>query len=209
VQSSKAIAIMTTYSRTETLLGAALAPMDWTRAVSLVFAFSLFNAAAAQFSLNIGVIPITGQSFAVTLTGALLGSRLGAMALVAYIVEGCCGLPFFANGAGGLPVLFGPSGGYLVSFPAAAFITGAFAENGWDRRFVAAAAAMAIGSVVILFAGWSWLVLLHTAPLQAFKAGVAPFIAGDIIKVILAAAVLPTGWALLKRKASQKPGTKD
>src|ERR1044071_6831177 len=106
----------TTYSRNETLLSAALAPMDWTRSVSLVIAFSLFNAAAAQFALNIGPIPITGQSFAVTLTGALLGSRLGAMALVAYIVEGCLGLPFFANGGSGLATLIGPHGGYLVSF---------------------------------------------------------------------------------------------
>jgi biotin transport system substrate-specific component len=198
----------TTYSRPDTLLGAALAPMDWTRAVSLVFAFSLFNAAAAQFSLNIGPIPITGQSFAVTLTGALLGSRLGAMALVAYIIEGSCGLPFFAHGAGGLGVLFGVTGGYIVSFPAAAYITGAFAEHGWDRRFMSAAAAMAIGSVVILAAGWSWLVVLKTTPAAAFKVGVLPFIAGDIIKVWLAAAVLPTGWAILKRKASQSPDAK-
>ena len=198
----------TTYSRPDTLLGAALAPMDWTRAVSLVVAFSLFNAAAAQFSLNIGPIPITGQSFAVTLTGALLGSRLGALALVAYILEGCSGLPFFANGAGGLHVLFGPTGGYLVSFPAAAYITGAFAENGWDRRFLTAAAAMTIGSIVILLAGWSWLVVLHTPPVAGFNAGVKPFLLGDVVKVILAAAVLPTGWAILKRKASQAPDKK-
>jgi biotin transport system substrate-specific component len=195
---------MTPYSRPDTLLGTALAPIDWTRAVSLVFAFSLFNALAAQFSLNIGPIPITGQTFAVTLTGALLGSRLGALALVAYIVEGCCGLPFFANGASGIGVLLGPTGGYLVSFPAAAYITGAFAENGWDRQFWTAAAAMAIGSVLILLAGWSWLLVLRTSPLQALMAGVAPFIIGDIIKVVLAAAVLPTGWAILKRKASGK-----
>jgi biotin transport system substrate-specific component len=199
---------MTTYSHTNTLLGAALAPIDWTRAASLVIAFSLFNALAAQFSINIGPIPITGQTFAVTLTGALLGSRLGAMALIAYILEGCAGLPFFASGAGGIGVLFGPSGGYLISFPAAAFITGAFSEHGWDRRFLSACAAMAIGSLVILLAGWCWLMVLRTSPVDAFKVGVAPFIVGDIIKIILAAAVLPTGWAILKRKASQPPGTK-
>jgi biotin transporter BioY len=196
---------MSTYSRSETLLGAALAPMDWTRSVSLVFAFSLFNALAAQFSLNIGTIPITGQTFAVTLTGALLGSRLGAFALVAYLVEGCSGLPFFAGGAGGLAVLFGPTGGYLVSFPAAAYITGAFAENGWDRKFLSAAAAMTIGSILILVAGYCWLLLLRTSPAAAFTFGIKPFIIGDIIKILLAAAVLPSGWALLKRKASSLP----
>jgi biotin transporter BioY len=195
---------MSTYSRSETLLGTALAPMDWTRSVSLVAAFSLFNALAAQLSFNIGPVPITAQTFAVTLTGALLGSRLGAMALIAYIVEGCFGLPFFANGAGSIAVLLGPTGGYLVSFPAAAYITGAFAEQGWDRKFITAAAAMAIGSVLILVAGWSWLMVLRTPPVAAFNVGVKPFIIGDVIKVLLAAAVLPTGWAILKRKASGK-----
>src|SRR6185436_5228849 len=102
---NKRLSKMTSFSRTETLIGTALAPMDWTRTVSVVIAFSLFNALAAQFSLNIPIsinglsfaIPITGQSFAVTLTGALLGSRLGALALAAYIIEGSSGLPFFAN----------------------------------------------------------------------------------------------------------------
>ena len=194
---------MNTYSRTDTLLGAALAPMDWTRTVSVVIAFSLFNALAAQFTLNIGPIPITGQSFAVTLTGALLGSRLGAMALVAYLVEGFSGLPFFANGMGGIGVLFGPTAGYLISFPAAAFVTGAFSEHGWDRKFLPAAAAMVIGSAVILLFGWAWLVALKASPLQAFMVGVVPFLLGDVVKVVLAAAVLPTGWAILKSKASQ------
>lgn len=199
---------MTPYSQTDTLVGTALAPLDWTRAFSLVIAFSLFNALAAQLSFNVGPVPITGQTFAVTLTGALLGSRLGALALVAYIIEGCSGLPFFANSASGIGVLFGPSGGYLVSFPAAAYITGAFAEHGWDRRFLTAVAAMAVGSAVVLFAGWSWLLVLRTPPVAAFKVGVVPFLVGDVIKILLAAAVLPTGWAILKRKASQAPGRK-
>ena len=194
---------MTTYARTDTLIGAALSPMDTTRTVSIVIAFSLFNALAAQIAIPIGPVPITMQTFAVTLTGALLGSRLGAAALIAYLIEGAMGLPFFAGGFGGLGVLLGPTGGYLVSFPAAAYITGAFAEHGWDRRFLTAVAAMAIGSLVILLAGWSWLVVaMRTAPIAAFNVGIAPFLIGDVIKIVLAAAVLPTGWALLKRKAS-------
>lgn len=194
---------MNTYAKADTLLGAALAPVDMTRAVGLVMAFSLFNALAAQIAIHIGPIPITGQSFAVTLTGALLGSRLGAAALIAYLLEGAVGLPFFAGGTGGLVVLLGPTAGYLVSFPAAAYITGAFAEQGWDKRFLTAALSMAIGSILILLAGWGWLmVLLHATPAAAFTIGVQPFIIGDIIKVIAAAAVLPTGWAILNRKAS-------
>jgi biotin transporter BioY len=195
--------IMDSFSKTETLLGTALAPVDWTRSVGLAFAFSLLNALAAQIVIPIGPVPITGQTFAVTLTGALLGSRLGAAALIIYLAEGACGLPFFANGAAGLQVLLGPTGGYLVSFPAAAFVTGAFAENGWDKRFLTAVAAMAIGSIVILLAGWAW--LSQFMPVNvAFRAGVSPFIFGDIIKIVAAAAVLPSGWYLLKRKASGK-----
>jgi biotin transport system substrate-specific component len=190
---------------TDTLIGAALAPLDWTRSVSLAVVFSLLTALAAQIVIPIGPVPITGQTFAVLLTGALLGSRLGAMAMIVYLVEGGMGLPFFYGGHGGIAHLFGPTGGYLVAFPAAAFITGAFAENGWDKRFLTAAAAMFVGSLVILLAGWAWFsVVMHTPMLVAFKLSVAPHIAGDIIKIVLAAAVMPTGWAVLKRKASQK-----
>lgn len=189
----------------DTLIGAALAPMDWTRSVSLVVAFSLLTALAAQIVIPIGPVPITGQTFAVLLTGALLGSRLGAMSLIVYLVEGALGLPFFYGGHGGLAHLFGPTGGYLVAFPAAAFITGAFAENGWDRRFFSAVIAMTIGSLVILLAGWAWFAaVMHTAPLAAFKVGVLPHLAGDVIKIALAAAALPIGWRLLKSRAANK-----
>ena len=191
---------MTTDVRTDTLMGAALAPLDWTRSAGLVIVFSLLIAACAQFSIQIGPVPITGQSFAVLLTGALLGSRLGAAAVIAYLIEGALGLPFFAGGGAGIVRFFGPTGGYLVAFPAAAFITGAFAEQGWDKRYPTAVAAMAIGSVVILLGGWAWFTILtNTPPVAAFQIAVAPFLLGDVVKIALAAAVLPTGWALLKR----------
>jgi biotin transport system substrate-specific component len=125
--------------------------------------------------------------------------------MIVYLVEGACGLPFFAGGSGGIGHLLGPTGGYLVAFPAAAYITGAFAENGWDKRFLTAVAAMFVGSLVIILAGAAWFsVLTHTPLLRSLSIGVVPFILGDIIKIVLAAAVLPTGWALLKRKASGK-----
>jgi len=191
---------MSTEVRADTLMGAALAPLDSTRSAGLVIVFSLFIAACAQFSIQIGPIPITGQSFAVLLTGALLGSRLGAAAVIAYLIEGALGLPFFAGGGGGIVRFFGPTGGYLVAFPAAAFITGAFAEHGWDKRYLTAVAAMAIGSAIIFLGGWAWYsVLTNTPPVVAFKLAVLPFLPGDMIKIGLAAAVLPTGWALLKK----------
>jgi biotin transporter BioY len=189
----------TTYPKPDTLIGAALAPLDWTRSVGLVIGFSLLTAAAAQVVIPVGIVPITGQTFAVLLTGALLGSRLGAMAMIAYLVEGASGLPFFSGGHGGLMHLLGPSGGYLVAFPAAAYITGAFAEHGWDKRLLTAAAAMAIGSLVIIASGYVWL-LQFKSPLLALYDGVTKFIIGDIVKIVLAAAALPAGWKLLKRK---------
>ena len=198
---------MNSYANTDTLIGAALAPLDWTRSVGLVIVFSLFIAASAQFAIPIGEVPITGQTFAVLLTGALLGSRLGAAAVIAYLIEGALGLPFFAAGGSGIARFMGPSGGYLIAFPAAAYVTGAFAEFGWDRRYHTAVIAMAIGSVVILATGWAfYTVVTNTSANVSFSLAVLRFIPGDIIKIALGAAVLPTGWALLKRKAS---GDKD
>jgi biotin transport system substrate-specific component len=188
-------------AKNETLLQAALTPFDIVRQVGLVIGFSLLTALSAQIVIPLGPIPITGQTFAVLLTGALLGSRLGAMAMIAYLIEGASGLPFFAGGAAGVAHLMGPTAGYLIAFPAAAFITGAFAEQGWDRKYLTAVAAMAAGSVVIILCGCLWFSFLtRTSPLVAFQFTVLKFIPGDIIKIALAAAVLPTGWKLLDRK---------
>jgi len=191
----------TSIAENETLLGVALQPLDLVRQVGLVIGFSLLTALAAQIVIPVGPIPITGQTFAVLLTGALLGSRLGAMAMIVYLVEGASGLPFFSGGHGGLLHLMGPTGGYLVAFPAAAFITGAFAEHNWDRRFLTAAAAMAMGSILIMLSGWAWFsVVMRTSPGLTFAATVLKFIPGDIIKITLAAAVLPSGWKLLRKR---------
>jgi len=193
---------MNSYAKAETLTGAALAPVDWVKSVALVVAFSLFIALSAQVSVPLPFtpVPITLQTFAVLLTGALLGSRLGALALVAYLVEGAAGLPFFRGGGGGwLYLALSPTAGYLLAYPLAAFLTGWLAERGWDRKFLTAAAAIGLGSIVILFGGWLGLLRYYSAE-QAFALGVVPFIVGDILKVALAAAALPSGWALLRRK---------
>lgn len=187
-----------TFAKSETLLSVAFAPLDLVRQVGLVIGFSLLTALSAQVVIPIGSVPITGQTFAVLLTGALLGSRLGAMAMIAYLIEGASGLPFFQQGHFGLLYLMGPTGGYLIAFPAAAFITGAFAEHGWDRRFLTATAAMAIGSAVIMLSGWAWFsIVMRTSPTLALFDTIIKFIPGDIIKIALAAAVLPSGWKLV------------
>lgn len=195
----------TSYTKAETLTSVALAPLGLLRAVALVVTFSLLTALAAQVAVPLPwtPVPITLQTFAVLLTGALLGSRLGALAMIAYLIEGAGGLPFFAaGGSGPSHLLFSPTSGYLLSYPLAAFAVGMLAERGWDRRFLTAAAAMAVGSILILLSGWAWLARF-ISPAAAFQAGVAPFLIGDIIKLALAAAVLPSGWAIL-RKSSRK-----
>ena len=196
----------TNYAKAETLVGAFVAPLDWTRTAALVLGFSLLTALAAQVVVPLPwtPVPVTGQTFAVLLTGALLGSRLGALAMLAYLAEGAAGLPFFTRGAGGAHYLFfSPTAGYLFAFPFAAFVAGYLAERGWDRRFATAAAAMALGSLVILACGWAWLSLFYRTASEAFAAGVLPFLVGDVVKVALAAAALPAGWAILRRKSSR------
>ena len=195
----------TSFAKAETLTGAMLAPLDFVRTAALVVGFSLLTALAAQVVIPLPwtPVPITGQTFAVLLTGALLGSRLGALAMIAYLIEGASGLPFFyAGGSGAQHLLFSPTSGYLLSYPVAAFVVGLLAERGWDKRFLSAAAAMTLGSLVILLGGWAWLARF-VSPAAAFQAGVAPFLIGDVIKLALAAAVLPSGWAIL-RKTSRK-----
>ena len=196
----------TSYAKAETLTSAVLAPLDMVRSLALIVAFSLLTALAAQVAIPLPgtLVPITGQTFAVLLTGALLGSRLGALAMIAYLIEGASGLPFFYAGGSGIQhLLFSPTSGYLLAYPLAAFVVGMLSERGWDRRFLTAAAAMALGSIVILLGGWAWLARFVN-PAAAFKAGVAPFLIGDLIKIALAAAVLPSGWAIL-RQTSRKP----
>src|SRR3954471_7730510 len=189
--SSLRLSMNSSYAKVETLTGAALAPLDFVRSFALVIGFSLLTALSAQVIIPLPwtPVPITGQTFAVLLTGALLGSRLGALCMIAYLIEGASGLPFFAAGGSGLQrLLFSPTSGYLLSYTAAAFVVGLLAERGWDRRFLTAAAAMALGSLVILLGGWAWLARF-VSPAAAFQAGVAPFLIGDVVKIALAAAV--------------------
>ena len=196
---------MNTYAKAETLTGAVLAPLNWVRQLALVVAFSLLTALAAQIAIPTpwSDVPLTGQTFAVLLTGALLGSRLGALAMIAYLIEGASGLPFFAAGGSGIARLtVSPWAGYLWAFPVAAFVTGWLAERGWDKRYLKAAAAIALGSLVILLGGMLWRLGFMSFD-QALMSGVVPFLPGDVIKIALAAAVLPSGWAILRRSGSR------
>lgn len=197
----------TAFLPTGTLSDRLFAPLTRTKGVAFAFAASLFVALSAQIAIPIPFsdVPVTGQPFAVLLVGALLGARLGALALAVYLLEGALGLPFFFGGRGGLAhLLASPTAGYLWSYPLVAFITGSLAERGWDRRFVTAAAAMTLGLVVMLAGGFAWRAALLMPPAQAFATSVVPFIPGGVIKILLAAAVLPLGWQLVGREPRAK-----
>lgn len=146
-------------------------------------------------------IPVTGQTFAVLLAGAILGPRRGALSVLAYIVEGLMGLPIFAQGRAGPAVLAGPTGGYLVGFVAAAYVVGVLARQGWDRRPVTTALAMIAGNVVLYSFGLAWLYCLtrlFAKPLSAgiWAVGLYPFLLGDLIKIALAVTILPSVWEI-------------
>jgi biotin transport system substrate-specific component len=148
-------------------------------------------------------VPLTGQTFAVLLVGMALGSRRGALALVAYLAEGAAGLPVFAEMKSGLVVLFGPTGGYLFGFVAAAWLVGWLAERGWDRSLLKTLAAMVLGNAVIYLLGVSWLTRFVgslAGENGALAFGLYPFLLGDAIKAVAAALLLPTAWRFLGEK---------
>ncbi|MBI4345882.1 MAG: biotin transporter BioY, partial [Elusimicrobia bacterium] len=122
--------------------------------------------------------------------GAVLGPAYGLLAAVFYLVEGSLGLPFFAGGASGAHHLLGPSAGYLFGFPLAAAVTGWFSRRGWDRTPALAAGAAALGSAVVFTCGVIGLSRFLPAS-ELFAAGVLPFLAGDAVKISLAAGVIP------------------
>jgi biotin transport system substrate-specific component len=172
----------------------------WLYDAALVLAGSWLIALSAQVAIPLpfSPVPVTGQTLAVLLVGALLGSRRGSLAVLAYIAQGLAGLPVFAGGALGMARLLGPTGGYLVGFVAAAFLVGLLAERGWDRRVLTTAAAMMLGNLVIYATGALWLAPFVGGLKQALATGVLPFIPGDLVKIAAAALLLPAGWKLLR-----------
>ncbi len=175
------------------------------REALLVLAFAALMPLLARVAIPLPFtpVPITGQTLGVLLAGALLGPRRGALAMGVYLLEGLAGLPVFAGGtsawspsAAGVPVIVGPSAGYLFAYPFAAVAVGLLAERGWDRRFRGAAAAMLVGEAVIYLGGLPWLTLYVGAE-RAVPLGLLPFVPGDAVKLLLAASALPSAWRLL------------
>jgi biotin transport system substrate-specific component len=163
--------------------------------------FSLLIGLAAQVAVPLPFtpVPLTVQTLAVLATGALLGRTRGLLAVALYVAEGCAGLPVFSGGRAGIAHLLGPTGGYLAGFLAAAWLAGMFAENGWDRRWITAFAALVIADAAVFVPGVLWLGAF-TGYSRVLILGALPFAAADLVKAALCAALLPAGWRLLQRR---------
>jgi biotin transport system substrate-specific component len=175
----------------------------WTGVQMLSVLFvTVLTAAGAQlsFPLPFTPVPFTIQPMIVLIGAAALGSRLGALAQIFYLMLGIAGLPVFAFSPElpqGVARLLGPTGGYLMAYPIAAFLTGLLAERGLDRHYLTSILAMSVGLSVIFAGGVLW--IARAAGMEAALAtGLYPFIVVDVIKVVAAGLVLPTAWKFLR-----------
>ena len=169
------------------------------RDAALVLTAALLTAACAQISIPIpgSPVPVTGQTFAVLLTGAALGANRGASGQLLYVAMGLVGLPFYADGAHGVDVVWGATGGYLIAFPISAWVCGRLAEKRYDRTPQTALPAFLAGSIIVFAIGVPWLAVSADISLwKAIDLGFVPF----ILKAALAAGLLPTAWAIANRK---------
>lgn len=193
-----------------TLLDSFTAGADMRGAIraGLVALFAAATAAASQVSMPLPFtpVPLTLTPLVVLLGGAVMGARLGMAAQMVYLAAGIAGLPVFAASAvlpQGTLRLLGPTGGYLMAYPVAAFVAGYFAERGFDRRYLTSVLAMSAGLAVIFAFGVTWLALLARPAASGFefalRTGLYPFLPADIFKICVAAAVMPGIWKLTGR----------
>ncbi len=176
-------------------------PRTAVNTVILMVGFALLTALAAQIRFHIPgtPVPVTGQTFAVLLAGATLGSRAGAGSQAVYWLMGAVGLPVFAQQSGGWQAATGATFGYLLGFIVAAWLVGTLAERGRDRTIRAAIPTFLVGNLAIYAVGIPF--LMYSVPAidtigAAVAAGFVPFIAFDIIKIALAGIALPTAWKI-------------
>lgn len=163
------------------------------------------TAAAAQVSFPVPFtdVPFVLTPMAVILAGAALGSRLGALAQLSYLLLGVLGAQVFSPDprlTPGMARLIGPTGGYLIAYPLAAFLTGWLSERGWDRRYVTSLAAMLVGVATIYAGGVAWRFGLLGSWDLAVATSVVPFLIPDVLKAAAAAMILPGAWKLLGKR---------
>jgi len=168
---------------------------------------TVLTAIAAQISIPLPFtpVPFTFQPMVVLVGAAVLGGRLGAASQLLYLALGLAGAPVFALSPvlpQGAARLIGPTGGYLLSYPAAAFLTGWLAERGFDRRYATSFAAMLAGLAVVFACGVSWLAAVvqpGRGLAGSVASGLAPFILPDIVKLAAASGVMPLLWRIVGR----------
>jgi biotin transport system substrate-specific component len=187
-----------------TLLNAFAADLSSLQRALAVLFVTMLTAAAAQVSVPLPFtpVPFTLQPMIVLLGGAVLGPRLGFASQVLYLAVGITGLPVFAASPllpQGIARLLGPTGGYLMSYPLAAFVTGALAARGLDRRYFTSVIAMTAGLAIVFACGVAWNAWGPSSAGigRAIAAGLMPFLPADLLKIVLAAAVLPSAWWLV------------
>jgi biotin transport system substrate-specific component len=181
-----------------------LVPRVRARDAVLVVAAAALTALCAQISFYLpgNPVPVTGQTFAVLLSGAALGANRGATAMLLYILLGMVGLPVYADGDHGIDVITGASGGYLIGFLAAGWVVGRLAEARLDRRPLTALPLFLVGSAIIYVIGVPWLAVSAGQSMSwAISNGFTDFIPGDLVKAAAAAAVLPAAWKLAGRRS--------
>jgi biotin transport system substrate-specific component len=177
------------------------------RHVGLIVAGALLIFLTARISVVLpgNPVPFTMQNFGILVVGGALGLRRGGVAALLYVLLGVVGLPFFAEGRGGLTVIWGATGGYLVGFIVAAALVGRLAELGWDRRLGGAIGATALGTIVIYAIGVPWLAaVVGLSAGDAIATGLVPFLLGDILKLLVAAVVFPAAWWVVGRRPSDR-----
>ncbi len=175
--------------------------------IGAVLFVTVLTAIAAQVSIPLWFtpVPFTFQPMVVLVGAAALGSRLGMSSQILYLALGAAGLPMFAASSSlpqGAARLFGPTGGYLMAYPVAAFVAGWLAERGFDRRYLTAVVAMIAGLAIVFAGGLSWLAFFARPALGAagaMRAGFTPFIVADLLKLLVAAGVMPSLWWLKTR----------
>ena len=175
-------------------------PRSTVATVLAVVGFAALTAMAAQIAIPLPFtpVPITGQTLVVLLSGAALGSRAGASSQMLYVLVGAVGAPIYAEGAGGWEAATGATAGYLVGFVAAAYVVGLLAERKQDRTFASSLPAFLLGSVIIYAIGITWLMrFLEVDFAVALGLGFAPFVVGDLIKLLIAAGATPLAWRLV------------
>ena len=173
---------------------------DALRTTVQVAAGVFLMALLSQLRFQIGPVPITGQTLGVLLIGAAYGFGLGGFTMLAYLFVGGLGLGVFSGGAAGWAVLSGATAGYLLGFPVAAAVVGWLAQRGFDRRVGATALAMLLGNLIIYVPGLLWLNQFAPDWPTTLQWGLVPFVPGDVLKLILAALLLPTAWRLLGKR---------